>query len=160
MRTRKDQDPWFSPQDLPYLTRLYCDESQLEHPLVSPVFADLTGLPPTLIQVGDCEILLSDSERMAEKMQAAGDEVTLDVWHGMWHVWQMFIGLMPESKTCDRQTRRIYTLEARFASAYILIRKLRIAGTASCLLINRCFSSISAMSSIVRLPSINDIMKE
>lgn len=98
MQTREEHDPWFSPEDLPHVTRHYCDESELKNPLVSPVYADLAGLPRTLIQVGDDEILLSDSERMAEQMRAAGDEVTIDVWPGMWHVWQMFIGIMPESK--------------------------------------------------------------
>ena len=98
MATREEHDPWFSPEDLPHVTRYYCDSTDLTNPLVSPVYADLSGLPRTLIQVGNDEILLSDSERMAAQMRAAGDDVTIDVWPGMWHVWQMFIGLMPESK--------------------------------------------------------------
>lgn len=98
MTTRKDQDPWFNPEDLPHVTRYYCGDTELTNPLVSPVFADLSGLPPTLIQVGDDELLLSDSERLAKHMRAAGGQVEIDVWPGMWHVWQMFIGLMPESR--------------------------------------------------------------
>jgi monoterpene epsilon-lactone hydrolase len=58
------------------------------HPLVSPVFADLHGLPPLLIQVGTRERLLSDSVRLARRAREAGVDVTLDVWEGMWHVWQ------------------------------------------------------------------------
>lgn len=98
MTTRVGQDPWFNPEDLPHVRRHYCKEEELSNPLVSPVFADVSGLPPTLIQVGDDELLLSDSERFAENMRASGAQVEIDVWPGMWHVWQMFIGLMPESR--------------------------------------------------------------
>jgi acetyl esterase/lipase len=98
MTTRKDQDPWFNPEDLPHVTRYYCDDAELTNPLVSPVFADASGLPRTLIQVGDDELLLSDSERLAKHMRATDGDVEIDVWPGMWHVWQMFIGLMPESR--------------------------------------------------------------
>ena len=98
MTTRKDSDPWFSPEDLPHVTRHYCDEPELTNPMVSPVFADATGFPQVLIQVGGDELLLSDSERLASNIRAAGGQVEVDVWPGMWHVWQMFIGLMPESR--------------------------------------------------------------
>ena len=98
MTTRKDKDPWFNPEDLPHVTKHYCDDAELIHPSVSPVFADASGLPPTLIQVGGDELLLSDSERFAANMRASGGQVEIDVWPGMWHVWQMFIGLMPESR--------------------------------------------------------------
>ena len=96
--TRKDRDPWFTPAHLLHVSKNYCDDTEITHPLVSPVFADASGLPPTLIQVGNDELLLSDSERFAANMRASGGEVEIDVWPGMWHVWQMFIGLMPESR--------------------------------------------------------------
>ena len=98
MRTRLDRDPWFNPDILRHVARHYCDDAELTEPLVSPVFADASGMPPTLIQVGDDEILLSDSERFAENMRASGGQVEVEIWPGMWHVWQMFIGLMPESR--------------------------------------------------------------
>jgi len=98
MISRKDHDPWFDPEHLPHVIEHYCDQTRLRDPLVSPVYADASDLPPTLIQVGEDEILLSDSERFAANMRAAGRPVELDVWPGMWHVWQMFIGLMPESR--------------------------------------------------------------
>ena len=56
-----------------------------------------------LVQVGDHEILLSDSTRIAEKIEAAGGEVDLRIWPGMWHVFQYFIGQMPESRRAIRQ---------------------------------------------------------
>jgi acetyl esterase/lipase len=98
MQTRRDEDPWFSPEDLPHVTRLYCDDSELRSPLVSPVYADPAGLCPIHIQVGDHEILLSDSERLAENVRRAGGEVGLEVWPDMWHVFQAFVVVMPESQ--------------------------------------------------------------
>lgn len=98
MLSNKDHDPWFNPDDLPHVVKHYCENADLRNPLVSPVFADASGLPPVLIQVGGDEILLSDSERFAANVTAAGGTADLDVWPGMWHVWQMFIGLIPESR--------------------------------------------------------------
>jgi len=97
--TRADQDPWFEVQDMAVVARYYCaDESKWRDPLISPVFANVSGLPPMLIQVGDDEILLDDSTRLAEKLEAAGIDVELEIWPDMWHVFQMFIGKMPESR--------------------------------------------------------------
>ena len=98
MKTRIGQDPWFNPVDVPYIAGLYCEPHQVAHPLVSPVFADVEGLPPVFIQVGDDEILLSDSERFADLCVAAGIDVQLEVFPEMFHVFQMFIGKMPESR--------------------------------------------------------------
>lgn len=56
-------------------------------PQASPLFADLFGLPPALIQVGSREVLLSDSLRLDQAFRQAGVESTLDVWDGLWHVW-------------------------------------------------------------------------
>jgi acetyl esterase/lipase len=98
MKTRSGQDPWFNPDELPIVAQHYCEPHQQRFPLVSPVFANVEGLPPMLIQVGDDEILLSDSERLADECTAAGIEVELQVWPQMWHVFQMFVGKMPESR--------------------------------------------------------------
>jgi len=98
MKTRAEQDPWFHAKDVPVVADFYCEEHQRRFPLVSPVFANIEDLPPMLIQVGDDEILLSDSERMADECDAAGIEVELEVWPEMWHVFQMFVGKMPEAR--------------------------------------------------------------
>jgi monoterpene epsilon-lactone hydrolase len=66
-------------------------------PLVSPLYADLSGLPPLLIQVGDRETVLDDSVMLAEKARAAGIDVNLEVWDGMIHVFQMFGAEIPEA---------------------------------------------------------------
>ncbi len=65
-------------------------------PLASPVFADLAGLPPLLLQVGSAEVLLDDSTRLAERAEAAGVDVTLKVWQDMFHVWHAFAEMLPE----------------------------------------------------------------
>jgi len=98
MQSRADQDPWFDPEQLSIVADYYCEEHQRRYPLVSPVFADVEGLCPMFIQVGDDEILLSDSERIADACVAAGIDVELQVWPGMWHGFQMFVRKMPESR--------------------------------------------------------------
>jgi acetyl esterase/lipase len=82
--------------------------------MVSPVRADASGLPPTLIQVGDHEILLSDSTRFADNIKAAGGRVDLHIWPDMWHVFQYFIGQMPESGTAIDDIARF--LRAEFST--------------------------------------------
>ncbi len=98
MSTHAQQDPWFKAEDMSFVSSYYCAEHQLRNPLVSPVYGDLSGLPPVYIQVGADEILLSDSTRAAEKIKAAGGQVDLEVWSGMWHVFQVFVRQMPESR--------------------------------------------------------------
>jgi acetyl esterase/lipase len=98
MKTRAAKDPWFRPDDMVDIARKYSPEGDLGYPLLSPVYADATGLPDTLIQVGDHEILLSDSTRLSDNIVAAGGKVTLQVWPEMWHVFQFFVRQMPESK--------------------------------------------------------------
>lgn len=97
-KSRARHDPLFRVQDMPNAAAHYASPEQQRHPLVSPVFGDVHGLPPMLIQVGDHEILLSDSTRIADKISAAGGQVTLQVWPDMWHVFQYFVGRMPEAQ--------------------------------------------------------------
>lgn len=66
-------------------------------PMVSPLFGDLTDLPPILIQVDESEVLLDDAVRLAESLKEAGTPHQLKVWKGMWHVWQTFVKFVPEA---------------------------------------------------------------
>lgn len=66
-------------------------------PTASPLFADLSGLAPMLIQVGTDEVLLDDSTRLAQAATARGVSVTLQIWPKLWHVWQLHAGQMPEA---------------------------------------------------------------
>lgn len=95
-------DPILTPQSLEQYARYYAGEHDRTAPLISPLYADLRGLPPLLIQVGTAEILLDDARRCAEAARAAGVEVTLEVWDGMCHVFQMF-AFFPETKQALRQ---------------------------------------------------------
>jgi len=96
MTTRADADPWMTERECRTSAELYAAGADLGHPLISPLFADLSGLPPLLIQVGTDEILRDDSLRLAENAKGAGVDVTLDVWEGMWHVWHYFAPQLPE----------------------------------------------------------------
>jgi acetyl esterase/lipase len=77
---------------------LYLSGTDPRSPLASPLYADLHGLSPLLIQVGSDEVLLSDSTQLAEKAKATGVDVTLEVWEGMQHVWQFAASFLPEGK--------------------------------------------------------------
>jgi monoterpene epsilon-lactone hydrolase len=75
----------------------YAGAYPLDHPLVSPLLGDLSGLPPLLIQVGDADLLLDDSVRLHARAREAGVDATLDVAPEMPHVYQGFSGLLPEA---------------------------------------------------------------
>jgi acetyl esterase/lipase len=75
----------------------YLNGSDPKTPTVSPIFADLSGLPPLLIQIGTNDVLLDDAKRLAARAEADGVEVTLETWEGMIHVWQFFSPFMPEA---------------------------------------------------------------
>lgn len=76
----------------------YANKQNLNNPLVSPVFADFHDFPPLLIQVSKDEVFLDDAIALAEKARSAGVDVTLKVWDGLWHVWQVVGDSIPESK--------------------------------------------------------------
>ena len=99
MRTRADHDPWFQPEYLHVVADYYCREEERHDPRVSPVYADLHGLPPVFIQVGEDEILLSDSTRLADGITAAGGNVDIEIWPDMWHVFQAFAPYVPEARS-------------------------------------------------------------
>ncbi len=98
MATHADKDPWFKPEHMEVLAGYYCDEEQKFDPLASAVYGDFSGLPPTCIQVGEDEILLSDSTRAADAIVTAGGTVELEIWPGLWHVFQVFVHQVPEAR--------------------------------------------------------------
>lgn len=75
----------------------YMKDGDLRDPLASPVFGDLTSLPPLLIQVGSMELLLSDATRLADRAKAAGVDTTLEIEDGAPHVWHHAVPLLPEA---------------------------------------------------------------
>ncbi|TXH04582.1 MAG: alpha/beta hydrolase [Nevskiaceae bacterium] len=75
----------------------YLNGADPRTPLASPMYADLAGLPPLLIQVADAEILYNDATRLADAAQRAGVRTDLQVYANLWHVWQLYAGQMPEA---------------------------------------------------------------
>ena len=97
LRTRADADPMVTPAGMPQTAALYLAGADPRHTYASPLYADLHGLPPILIQVGDAEVILDDSTRFAARARLAGVDVTLEIWDEMPHVFQAFAGLLPEA---------------------------------------------------------------
>lgn len=96
MVSRADVDPFTCREALERASAWYTNGADRRLPLISPLFADLSGLPPMLLQVGDDEILLSDSLRVAEEVRRRGGHAELKIWEGMWHNWPMYAEL-PEA---------------------------------------------------------------
>lgn len=85
-----DKDCLTAPEMLDIMAGWYAGDTARTNPAVSPVFGDLSGLPPIIIHTGSEEVLLSDSTLLAERAAGAGVEVTLKIWPEMPHVFQMF----------------------------------------------------------------------
>jgi acetyl esterase/lipase len=83
--------------------KLYAGQESLTHPLISPIFGDLSDLPPLLIQVGSQEILLNDAERLVEAANRHDVETRLEVYNSLWHVFQVHSGQL------DRATAAMET---------------------------------------------------
>jgi monoterpene epsilon-lactone hydrolase len=98
LTTRAQVDPICSLEESQFHATHYIGEHDARAPLVSPIYADLHGLPPILIQVGDREILLSDAIRLTERAHKDGVDAELEVWDGMWHVWHLFARYVPEGQ--------------------------------------------------------------
>jgi acetyl esterase/lipase len=96
-RTHRDRDPMLRRAWLAACAAHYAGALPLESAALSPLFADLSHLPPMLIQVGSEEILLSDSERLAERAELAGVSVRLSRCEGMWHDFQVHAGMLAEA---------------------------------------------------------------
>jgi acetyl esterase/lipase len=97
MATRADVDLLVTAAGLKMMADHFLAGQDAREPLAAPLHADLTGLPPLYIQVGDEETLLDDSLRIAAKARDAGVDVTVDVFPEMQHVFQMGAGSVPEA---------------------------------------------------------------
>ena len=92
-----DTEVMLDPLGVTGTAAMYADPDRLRDPLVSPLYGDLRGLPPTLLHASGSEILLDDTLRFAERARAAGIDVTVQIVGGMPHVWHLFAGLLPEA---------------------------------------------------------------
>ncbi|MEM0997834.1 MAG: alpha/beta hydrolase [Bacteroidota bacterium] len=85
-----DKSPILYLREMHAWAKNYAGDFPTDHPLVSPLFADLTGLPPLLIQVSDTEVLLDEDTLLARRAAEAGVEVDLRVWSNLMHVWHIY----------------------------------------------------------------------
>ena len=96
-------DPSVSRERVQGLMEHFIGDKDPRAPLASPLFADLNGLPPLLVQVGSIEVVLDDSTRLAQRAEAAGIDVKLEVWDDMPHVWHQFAPILSDAqKAIDR----------------------------------------------------------
>lgn len=94
----RDEDSLFDGEDLLHYGRNYTGSADPTHPELSPLRGDVSGFPPTLIQVAENELLFFDSKRFAEKLEAAGVPMALSAWPELFHSWQLFPDFVPEAK--------------------------------------------------------------
>ena len=97
-QTRAEEDPMIQQAGIADMAGIYLQGADATLDTASPNYADLTGLPPLLIQVGDSEVLLGDSQDLHKKALDCGVDSTLEVWDEMIHVWQAFHPMLDEGK--------------------------------------------------------------
>lgn len=113
--TRAKFDPVVNQDGLKYFVHAYLQEHHdPRDPHSSPLFGDLSGLPPLLIHVGGDEMLLDDATRLASRAAAAGVRTTLEVWPSMFHEWHMWHTRLPEAAEATRQAAAF--IRERFSS--------------------------------------------
>jgi acetyl esterase/lipase len=98
IKTNADIDPFIPAESVELIAKLYYGDEDAKNPLVSPLYANLQGLPPLFIQVGTREVLLDDSLRLADRAKAVGVEVQLEIWKDMIHVFALFAPWAPEGQ--------------------------------------------------------------
>jgi epsilon-lactone hydrolase len=98
LKSNASCDPLINGDDPPLFVADYLGGADPRAPYVSPLYGNLAGLPPTMIQVGSDEVLHDDAVRMADRMRTAGCQVELEVWARMPHVWHVFVPLIPEAR--------------------------------------------------------------
>ncbi|WP_042433360.1 alpha/beta hydrolase [Streptacidiphilus anmyonensis] len=103
MTTKAAVDPSFAPEAIAVRAKDYVGAADASDPLVSPVFADLRGLPPLLIQAGSHELLLDDAVRLAARAAADDVPVTLEVTPGVPHLFQAFAAMLDEGEAALRR---------------------------------------------------------
>jgi len=99
LASRAALDPMIpGPDGIRGMAQSYLADADPRNPLASPLYANLTGLPPLLVQVGTSEVLFDDATRLDAKARAAGVDVTFEAWNDMIHVFQIFASLLAEGE--------------------------------------------------------------
>jgi len=112
MRDNEASEILILPPTIARCTRWYAGEREPAEPGIAPLFASHQGLPPILVQVAANEMLYSDSTRFAERANAAGVKVDLEVEPELWHAWQSMAPTLPEA-------RRSIASAGRFIAAHL-----------------------------------------
>jgi acetyl esterase/lipase len=118
MTNREGLDPLNTKAGLELLARTFLGKALPNHPLASPVFADVTGLPPIQVQIGENELMLSDAMRLATHLGNNRVRVDLEVWPGMFHAWHFYAAILPEA-------RQALESSVRFLQAQLDASKIR-----------------------------------
>jgi monoterpene epsilon-lactone hydrolase len=98
------RDCLFHGNEIARHARLYLGDTPPDHPLASPLYADLRGLPPLFVQASDSEVLMDDSTRLVAKAKRAGVAVEFRLWPGVPHAFQFFARFLPEGRDALRDT--------------------------------------------------------
>ncbi|GHO88484.1 alpha/beta hydrolase [Dictyobacter formicarum] len=99
LQTNEKSDAFFFARMIPDAARFYlAAKFEATHPLASPLYANLTGLPPFLVHVSDSELLRDDSLRLIDRARQQGVSVESQIWRNLPHVWQIFTPFMPEAR--------------------------------------------------------------
>jgi len=101
-------DPMIGPGQLPSWAAEYLQGADATSPLASPIFADVSGLPPLYLMAGSTEVLLDDTLRMFEKLGAAGNDVRADIAPEMLHIWPIFAYQIPEGRLAISRIAAFY----------------------------------------------------
>lgn len=98
MSNRDGIDPIVTKAALDLIARRFLNGALANNPEASPVFADVRGLPPILVQIGENEVMLSDAIRLATHLAENRVRTSLEVWPNMFHVWPIFADILPEGR--------------------------------------------------------------
>ncbi len=108
-----DSDSMFVGEDIPRYANAYLDDHSRQDPLASPLFADLSGLPPVLIQVGRDEVLLNDARDLHAKVLEAGGASQLHIYEGVPHGWHYGAPFVPETREALREVAEFVQQQGR-----------------------------------------------
>lgn len=97
MHSNRDKDPMIPAHQVQQAARAYCGDADPADPRISPIFADLRGLPKLLVHVGDTEVLRDDAHRLVNRARSHGVDVHYKQWNKMPHVFHLFAGIVPQS---------------------------------------------------------------
>jgi acetyl esterase/lipase len=98
MRSRHGIDPLCTRDALDVQARAFLGQALAKSPEASPVYADVRGMPPMLIQIGESEVMLSGAVQMVTHLGENRVRATLEIWPEMFHVWHLFAAVLPEAE--------------------------------------------------------------